>query len=118
MIRAVEERIEAGSHPRAHGRHADGVLHHARNLDLGAKHVGLGLDWIYCEDMFRDVLAVNQAAYPSDAAKGGYNTRAEFFPPERIPQITEGLLRRGYSETDVRNILGENWLRLAAQVWK
>jgi hypothetical protein len=28
-----------------------------------------------------------------------------------LPNVTEGLLRRGYSETDVRAILGGNWLR-------
>ncbi len=84
---------------------------------VGARHVALGLDWVYCEEMFRDVLAVNKVAYPTDE-KGGYVTRAEFFPPDRIPEIAERLLQRGYGEADVRAILGENWLRLAEQVWK
>ncbi|MFN8471340.1 MAG: dipeptidase [Anaerolineae bacterium] len=34
----------------------------------------------------------------------------------RFPALTEGLLARGYGETDVRGILGENWLRLFRQV--
>ena len=34
----------------------------------------------------------------------------------RLPQITEALVRRGYSENDVRKILGENTLRLMAEV--
>jgi membrane dipeptidase len=29
-----------------------------------------------------------------------------------LPKITEALLRKGYSEGDVRKILGENTLRL------
>ncbi len=33
-----------------------------------------------------------------------------------LPRITEGLLRRGYSEDDVRKILGENTLRLMGEV--
>ncbi|HEX3372035.1 MAG TPA: dipeptidase [Candidatus Acidoferrales bacterium] len=34
----------------------------------------------------------------------------------KFPQITEGLLRRGYSESDIRKILGENTLRVLAEV--
>ncbi len=33
----------------------------------------------------------------------------------RLPRITEALLRKGYSESDVRKILGENLLRVMAQ---
>jgi membrane dipeptidase len=32
----------------------------------------------------------------------------------RLPRITEGLLRRGYNEADIRKILGENLLRVLA----
>jgi membrane dipeptidase len=31
---------------------------------------------------------------------------------EDFPKITEGLLQRGYSEKDIRKILGENFLRV------
>jgi membrane dipeptidase len=33
-----------------------------------------------------------------------------------LPKITEALLRRGYREDDIRKILGENTLRLMADV--
>jgi membrane dipeptidase len=33
-----------------------------------------------------------------------------------LPSITEGLLRRGYSEIDIRKILGENTLRVMSEV--
>jgi membrane dipeptidase len=33
-----------------------------------------------------------------------------------IPQITEALLKKGYSESDIRKILGENTLRVLSQV--
>jgi membrane dipeptidase len=32
----------------------------------------------------------------------------------KFPFITEGLLRRGHGETDIRKILGENTLRVMA----
>jgi membrane dipeptidase len=33
-----------------------------------------------------------------------------------LPKITEALLKKGYSEGDVKKILGENTLRLMADV--
>ena len=35
-----------------------------------------------------------------------------------IPQITDALLKKGYSEADVRKILGENTLRVLSEVQK
>lgn len=35
-----------------------------------------------------------------------------------LPKLTEGLLRRGYKESDIRKILGENTLRVMAEVQK
>jgi membrane dipeptidase len=35
-----------------------------------------------------------------------------------LPQITEALLRKGYSERDIRKILGENTVRLLGEVEK
>ena len=34
----------------------------------------------------------------------------------KLPKITEALLHKGYSEGDVRKILGENTLRVMAEV--
>jgi membrane dipeptidase len=34
----------------------------------------------------------------------------------KLPQITNALLEKGYSEDDVRKILGENTLRLMVEV--
>jgi membrane dipeptidase len=36
----------------------------------------------------------------------------------QLPELTAGLLDRGYSERDVRGILGGNFLRVASQVWR
>jgi membrane dipeptidase len=33
-----------------------------------------------------------------------------------FPQVTEGLLARGYKDEDVRKILGGNWMRVYSQV--
>lgn len=34
----------------------------------------------------------------------------------RIPKITEALLRKGYTEANIKKILGENTLRLLSEV--
>jgi membrane dipeptidase len=37
--------------------------------------------------------------------------------PRTLPNLTLRLLERGYSESDVRKILGGNWLRVMQSVW-
>jgi membrane dipeptidase len=34
----------------------------------------------------------------------------------KLPKITDALLKKGYSEDDVKKILGENTLRVMAEV--
>lgn len=41
----------------------------------------------------------------------GIRTLGEF------PNLTDALLRHGFTETQVRKIMGENWLRVLADVW-
>jgi membrane dipeptidase len=66
-------------------------IDHAVRL-VGANHVGLGSDF-------------DGATMPSGMEDVTH-----------LPKITEALLRRKYSEEDVRKILGENTLRLMADV--
>jgi membrane dipeptidase len=84
---------------------------------VGPQHVGLGLDWVYCEDMFRHVLDANTVAYPAGES-GGYRTGGKFFSPADLPLLTQGMLQLGYPARDVLDILGGNWLRVATRVWK
>jgi membrane dipeptidase len=65
-------------------------IDHAVHL-VGAAHVGLGSDF-------------DGAFMPA-----GMEDAANF------PKITESLLHRGYPESDVRKILGENTLRVMAE---
>src|ERR1700726_2849111 len=68
-------------------------IDHAAKL-VGADHVGLGSDFD----------GANMPEGMEDASK--------------LPQITEALLRKGYSEGDIRKILGENTLRVMEQAEK
>lgn len=43
---------------------------------------------------------------------------ADLADATKYPRLTEGLLRRGHSEEEVRGILGENLLRVIETVWR
>ena len=92
-----------------------------RNIDyvvelVGPEHVGLGLDFVYYpEQFYREVMA-DPAWWPEEYMQNLDGFR--YFPPEELPRVTEILMKRGYSEKDIRGILGENFLRVVNQVWK
>ena len=37
---------------------------------------------------------------------------------EEVPNLTEGLVKRGYSDEEIEVILGKNFLRVFKEVWK
>ena len=87
---AGERRLtESGAIPRVSWERIVDHIDHVVKL-VGPEHVGLGSDF-------------DGASMPDgmeDCSK--------------LPKITEALLRRGYSEDDIRNIVGENTLRVLA----
>jgi membrane dipeptidase len=68
-------------------------IDHAVKL-VGADHVGLGSDF------------------------DGANMPEGMEDASHLPQITDALLKKGYSEADIRKILGENTLRVLAEAEK
>lgn len=86
------------------------LLRHIDHISelAGPQHVGLALDYVY------DNNYNNPGPYNPN-----YNTRPiDQIEPEDLPRLTQDMLEAGYSETDIRGVLGENWLRLAREVWK
>jgi membrane dipeptidase len=84
-------------------------------IDLvGPEHVGLGLDYMIDKQELLDYIQAHPEKFPPSL---GVDHLA-FVEPEQIPEITDLLLARGYSDAVVRAILGENFLRVAAQVWR
>lgn len=100
----------------AHDAGVDALVRHVEHVvDLvGWQHVGLGLDFCFDADDVNAELARNPDLFPSDYARWG---RIDFLAPERLPAIGTALTERGYPTGAVRGILGENFLRVAQDVW-
>lgn len=91
-------------------RHIDYVVQR-----VGARHCGIGLDFVFKR---------GADEYPGDfdpkmwwPPSAGYVGRSNFVEPERMPILTEAMVKQGYSDADIRGILGENFLRVAAETW-
>jgi membrane dipeptidase len=89
--RITREYVQQGKLPRVDYTKIIEHIDHAVKL-VGADHVGLGSDFD----------GANMPFGMEDATK--------------LPLITEALLRKGYSDEDVRKILGENTLRVMTEV--
>jgi microsomal dipeptidase-like Zn-dependent dipeptidase len=50
-------------------------------------------------------------------AAEGYSDGAKMVAPEQLREIAGGLFARGYESTDVRNIIGGNFARIARATW-
>jgi membrane dipeptidase len=93
LAKAEQQLIAEGKLPHVSWERIVDHIDHAVKL-VGADHVGLGSDF-------------DGASMPDgleDCSK--------------LPKITEALLRKGYSEDDIRKILGGNTLRILAQAEK
>ena len=82
---------------------------------VGPEHVGLGLDYVFDRQELDDYFRSRPELFPPEK---GYRAGIAMVEPERIPEIADALMKRGFSESQVRGILGENNLRVARQVWK
>jgi membrane dipeptidase len=105
---------EPGGGAEAMVRHIDYIAQR-----VGIAHVGIGLDYAYDTEGVEDM-----TSGPVDSAywwppEAGYDFgKVRFAPPEVLPQVTDGLLARGYSDDDVLAVLGNNFLRVAEASWQ
>jgi membrane dipeptidase len=98
-----------------------GVETMARHIDYvvqltSVEHVGIGLDFPLSPTSHEGPSLEQRSNFWPQGF--GYDGAIEYIPPEKLPELTEQLLRFGYGDNDVRAVLGENFLRVARQVWK
>ena len=93
---------------------------------VGIDHVALGID--YYEGMHPVANAIEAREFFQRQlrerrwSEAAYPPPPHYYPegmatPREMPNVTAGLLTRGYSADDVRKIIGGNWLRLFREVW-
>jgi membrane dipeptidase len=95
------------------------VDHVAHVADLvGPAHVGISLDYAFEVEGIEDLVASHPEVWPPEEYPPGSGGPHDFMPPGRLPAITAELLARGFSDLEVRGVLGENMHRLASRVWR
>ena len=93
-------------------------IDHVRDL-IGIEHLGIGSD----VDLHGyDDLPEQQNASLRANYKGSYAFREKIDiegidHPRRMFDVTEGLIRRGYTDEHIRGILGGNFQRVLGEIW-
>jgi membrane dipeptidase len=82
---------------------------------VGPQHVALGLDYVFDHTELVEYLRLNPTLFPPDLQGVPH---VKMVAPESFGAIAEGLARDNLSDEHIRGILGENWLRIATQVWR
>ncbi len=86
---------------------------------VGTDYIALGTDEIYFPEIMQEFLQNNSVMYPQDYSaaikpKSDWNS----IGPHQLLSVVELLLQRGYTQTDIENILGKNYIRVMDNVWK
>jgi membrane dipeptidase len=97
---------------------AEGLFRHVDYLVqmIGPDHVGLGTDYIVDTAAMEAIFAERPDEWPTNGV-GEFDNLA-YLPPEEIAQVIRRFEMAGYAEEDIRKILGGNYLRIAAEVWR
>jgi membrane dipeptidase len=101
----------------------DMLDHHDYLIKLiGARHVGLGLD--YVEGFKKSGVVMPQSRRNRTLRPDIFGSVDDFlhqsYPRDletidKLPNLTQGMLDRGYGEKDVRAVLGESWVEAVAR---
>jgi membrane dipeptidase len=95
---------------------------------VGAEHIGIGTDFDPDTDDGRISFEERKKMFESTgerARKYRMHSNEQYIVgieglnhPKRVYDIVEGFIRRGYSDANIRLILGENFVRAARSVWR
>jgi len=84
---------------------------------VGADHIGIGPDFVEGSPLVIGS-RVNRLVWPREMNSDGPLKYVQGFEKiSELPNVTQGLIKRGWSTGEIRKLLGENWLRVYGQVW-
>lgn len=95
------------------------VLDHVDHIAklIGADRVGMGPDYTdFCQDMIISARRAGGPNLPINVSDIPYADGVE--DVTKLINFTKGLVSRGYTDEEIRGILGENFLRLFRKVYK
>lgn len=86
---------------------------------VGVEHVGVGSDMGIESNDWGDPKVLEQMLTTADKRYRVHHREAveHLDHPKRTYDLTEGLIRRNYTDEHIRLILGENWRRVLTEVW-
>ena len=96
----------------------DTMLKHIRYVSdlVGTEHIGLGFD--YSPEVDVDIGVILRSRPDYWPAGQQYDTTGiKHAGPQHLPRLIDALANSGFSESDIRGFLGENFRRVAASVW-
>jgi len=83
-----------------------------KNL-VGPEHVGIGLDYVIDRQELLDFFKAHPDRYPPEKK---YD-QGKYVEPKQIPDMAHELLERKWDEQQIKLFLGENFFRVAKEVW-
>lgn len=97
----------------------DQFIDHIVHIDslVGSGHVGLGLDYCTITTAEYQEMIDSGAWSPENYPPPPWNYPAGITTPRTIGALADRMDERGYSETEIRGVLGENWMRLFERMW-
>lgn len=84
----------------------------------GIDHIGLGTDFFEGKTAATWLTNSIYPEFKSDYATVNSRRAVGFENIMELPNVVNGLLKRGFSEEDIRKVLGGNFLRVFRQVWR
>lgn len=89
---------------------------HLKKL-VGVNHIGIAPDFMTGR-VDLDAMGLDRERWPADLySEWPWQMVKGFETIVELPNVTQGLLNRGWSAADVRKVLGENWLRVYEKAW-
>jgi membrane dipeptidase len=82
---------------------------------VGADHIGLGLDFVFDMAELDELVRSNPTLFPLGMDMSG---GIPMIAPEAMGVVAERLAQDNLTDSQISGILGGNWFRVAAQVWR